>query len=619
MGNSQPKSFLVPERERVGAPPRGIIQWLSPVFLTSNLEFIHKCGLDAYFFLRYLRMLLKIFLPMAIIILPILLPINRYSGPNGASGLDLLSISNVRRAVQSHRLWAHLILAVAVIMWVCYVTYKEMRGYISVRQAYLTSPQHRIRASATTVLVTGIPKKWLTVEALNGLYDVFPGGIRNIWINRNFDALSGKVSTRDGIALDLEAAETNLIKMCRKAHLKKVEEEEKKSGMKGKSKEQKKMDQIQQDQAADRMAEGNGTSAGDEHRAQTMHERLHEIDEEEEERHNSPKAGRHRPANPLQFVNQGFGALGQGLKGFGTVGTKVLNDVTQGMTGAVQGVDHTFDQVNAGTGFMSDEELYRRSHMSSDSDVPPTPPPKQMKSTPLRQSVNMDHGYSQQFSDFEIRPQSRGTVSMDLAHDSPRPANGRDISDEKTPSMRLTRPSGDTKPKDSLQIEEPIVSGIAGSNAASMTFRFSRILTMSRLTLKRLRIGNFGKATMTVLSACPVLCLMSRTRASFPSIATPPTLPTKACHAASCLKSSCSGRRAAAYRTKRNRNHTPLRTMRITTKTKTNMSRDGESTLSLKTEKHFARRLSTSPGSHDCHSLVRRLTRSIIYAVSLRD
>nr|OQO26374.1 hypothetical protein B0A51_06936 [Rachicladosporium sp. CCFEE 5018] len=222
----RPRTYLVPERERVAPPPHGVIAWLKPIFATPSLQFIQKSGLDAYFFLRYLRMLLKIFVPLALLLLPILLPINRFSGGDTESkGISILSISNVAPEHTGHRLWAHLFLAITVVIYVCYVIFKELRGYIRVRQAYLTSPQHRIRASATTVLVTGIPKKWLTTEALDGLYDVFPGGIRNIWINRNFDELADKISLRDKFAKSLEDAETNLIKLCRTKYLKKMKKE----------------------------------------------------------------------------------------------------------------------------------------------------------------------------------------------------------------------------------------------------------------------------------------------------------------------------------------------------------------------------------------------------------
>ncbi len=182
-------------------------------------------------------MLLKIFIPAAFVIMLILIPLNKINGRgsnfatgiyansttySNVTGLDQLAWGNVR-PTQNNRYWAHLILAVLMVIWVCFTFWDELRGYIRIRQAYLTSPEHRIRASATTVLVTGIPSKWLTFEALDGLYDVFPGGVRNVWINRNFDALSDKVKLRDAFAAKLEKALTTLIRNSKKAYLKRIE------------------------------------------------------------------------------------------------------------------------------------------------------------------------------------------------------------------------------------------------------------------------------------------------------------------------------------------------------------------------------------------------------------
>lgn len=125
-------------------------------------------------------MLLKIFVPSAILILLILLPINSRANNPDVQGLDKLGWTNYDRD-RVDRFWAHLLLAVGFLLWIAHVIYGELRGYIRVRQAYLTSPQHRLRASATTVLLRSVPRKWLTVEALDGLFDVFPGGVRNIW------------------------------------------------------------------------------------------------------------------------------------------------------------------------------------------------------------------------------------------------------------------------------------------------------------------------------------------------------------------------------------------------------------------------------------------------------
>ena len=233
---SEPRTYLVPDRARTRPPPDSLWRWLIPILRTSTNDFIGKCGLDAYFFLRYLRMLLKIFVPAAILIILILVPLNKVNG-RGASfatgiygnsttysnvtGLDQLAWGNVR-PTQNNRYWAHLVLAVFLVVYVCYVFYDELIGYIHLRQAYLTSPQHRMRASATTVLVTNIPREWLTFQALDGLYDVFPGGVRNIWINRNYDSLGEKVKQRNAVAVTLEAAYTALIRKSKKAYLKRI-------------------------------------------------------------------------------------------------------------------------------------------------------------------------------------------------------------------------------------------------------------------------------------------------------------------------------------------------------------------------------------------------------------
>jgi calcium permeable stress-gated cation channel len=139
-------------------------------------------------------MLLKCFCLLAVVVLPILLPLNSRGGRGSPEvrGLDQLGWTNVAHQ-QTRRYWAHLLVAVAVVVLFCYMFYRELRAYIRLRQAYLTSPQHRLRASATTVLVSSIPEKWLTVQALLDLYDVFPGGIRNIWINRYLPLPSLKV------------------------------------------------------------------------------------------------------------------------------------------------------------------------------------------------------------------------------------------------------------------------------------------------------------------------------------------------------------------------------------------------------------------------------------------
>ena len=348
----RPRTYLVPEKERVEPPPGGFFGWIVPLFRTSNLSFIQKCGLDAYFFLRYLRMLLKIFLPIAFVVLPILLPLNSQSGDE-SKGLDVFSISNISPRFRGNRYWAHLLLAVAVISWVCYVVFKELRGYIRVRQAFLTSPQHRIRASATTVLVTGIPHKWLTVEALNGLYDIFPGGIRNIWINRNYDELADKINYRDSLAQNLEDAETVLIKKCRIKHAAAEKKKRKDEGQRPVNRKEK---QNAEDDAAEKMAKGQGISAGDQHQIpHGLHDALRDAEQVEKREDCSTV---HKRTDTVSMLGHGLGNLGHGLGQLGKGVAKVADDVGDGIFSVAEGVDDEVKHANRGHGFVLDNELY---------------------------------------------------------------------------------------------------------------------------------------------------------------------------------------------------------------------------------------------------------------------
>lgn len=242
-------------------------------------EIIKKCGLDAYFFMRYLKTLLVIFVPLAIVILPILIPVNFVGGigqnlwnnetskANDVVGLNVLAWGNVKPENHTRR-WAHLMLALLVIFWVCFVVFNEMRVYIKVRQDWLTSAEHRLRASANTVLVSSIPRKWLSEDALRGLFDVFPGGIRNIWLTRDFSELLEKIKKRKAVHEMLESAQSDLIRDCKRAQLKQREKDEKKARKELRTKQPTKAERNerkkQEDEAAKRRAEEEkGLSMGD--------------------------------------------------------------------------------------------------------------------------------------------------------------------------------------------------------------------------------------------------------------------------------------------------------------------------------------------------------------------
>ena len=224
----QPRSFLIPVKDRVKPPPSNPLKWIITLLKIPSDVVLRKDGMDAYFFLRYLLLCLKIFGPMALVFIPILIPLNFHDGKGtrtidgtrfNVTGLDTVAWSNVAPE-HTDRYWAHCILAVVMIVWVFYLFYKELIHYVVKRQEFLSSPSHRLKASSTTVLITSIPTALCTVEALMELYDDFPGGVRRIWLNRNYDALVKKDKLRKQLEDHLEQGETNLIRKVVKQHRK---------------------------------------------------------------------------------------------------------------------------------------------------------------------------------------------------------------------------------------------------------------------------------------------------------------------------------------------------------------------------------------------------------------
>ena len=173
-----------------------------------------------------------IFVPLMVTIVTVLLPIN-YNGGKGSNifvvggkpqtfnvtGLDTLSWQNVA-PTQTNRYWAHLVCAILAICWTIYRMYCEKLNFIDVRQRFLTSPEHRLKASARTVLVTNIPSEYRSKEALEALYDVFVDNDDrsrlNVWVNRDYGSLRALVARCRSLRHALEKEELKTIRLVNK-------------------------------------------------------------------------------------------------------------------------------------------------------------------------------------------------------------------------------------------------------------------------------------------------------------------------------------------------------------------------------------------------------------------
>jgi hypothetical protein len=205
--------------------------------------------MDAYFFLRFLRMAIRIFLPIWLVSWAVLLPVTSVGTQVGNdTGLDRLVFGNISPDKQS-RYAAHIILiyfftgmcqalpesAFMVNLftaWICYNIKYEMRHFIQSRQHYLTSQAHAASTQSRTLLITGIPSVYLTERQLFLVFSYLPGGVEKVWINRDLKDLPDVYQARRKALAKLESAETQLLATAMKIH-------QQQSGAQNKSQQQK--------------------------------------------------------------------------------------------------------------------------------------------------------------------------------------------------------------------------------------------------------------------------------------------------------------------------------------------------------------------------------------------
>ena len=162
---------------------------------------------------------------------PVLFPVNA-TGGGGQMQLNMLSFSNVTNNV--NRFYAH-----AGIAWiyfsrfylnkapitrlipspgfVFYMVMRESIYYVNLRQAYLLSPLYANRMSSRTVLFTSVPKDYQDEAKLRRM---FGRQVKNLWMANDCKEIEELVEERDKVAMKLEAAETKLVKLATKTHLK---------------------------------------------------------------------------------------------------------------------------------------------------------------------------------------------------------------------------------------------------------------------------------------------------------------------------------------------------------------------------------------------------------------
>ena len=89
-----------------------------------------------------------------------------------------------------------------------------MNHYIRVRHEFLVSQSHSSTTKACSVLVTGIPPEYLSELSLTRLFGHLPGGVRQVWINRDLKDMPDLYERRLKACDLLESGETSLLNIA---------------------------------------------------------------------------------------------------------------------------------------------------------------------------------------------------------------------------------------------------------------------------------------------------------------------------------------------------------------------------------------------------------------------
>lgn len=185
----QPRCFCVPITERIERLPRGLLQWIMPT-LRTNINTYMSLGLDAYFFIRFLSVLLLFFILIGTLNMLILIPIN-FTGNSAtfsAQGLDKLSISNIADA-NVPRLNAHFIMGLLIVVIFHWLIIYEFQSFVLIKQSYLLSEYHKKLTMSRTLLITNVPSHLQYEQVLKDIFQTIPGGVKKLWFVYEFEEI----------------------------------------------------------------------------------------------------------------------------------------------------------------------------------------------------------------------------------------------------------------------------------------------------------------------------------------------------------------------------------------------------------------------------------------------
>jgi hypothetical protein len=178
------------------------LEWIGPVYGVSWSQVRRWAGLDGYFFLRYIRMNVRITAVSTFWFFALLVPVYA-SGGSAATGWYHYSIQNLQNP-NDVKLWLPCLFLYLFSAFICFCIKQEYRHYLELRQDFLARgsshvhPQHHY-----SLLIENIPGELRSDKALLEYFDgLFPGRVHSASVVLNLP--------------DLEEASQRCLRTCRR-------------------------------------------------------------------------------------------------------------------------------------------------------------------------------------------------------------------------------------------------------------------------------------------------------------------------------------------------------------------------------------------------------------------
>lgn len=210
----QPRCFCVPNNVRMEMLPPGLLAWILPIF-RYNISYYLSLGLDAYFFVRFIHILLLYFICIGSLNILVLVPLNLTGNANGymtESGLDKLSLSNIAPP-KINRLNSHCIMSLITIGLFHWLIIYELQSFIKIRQSHLLLKKHNSLISTNTILLRNVQPCLRDIDIINDMFSqISPCVIKNVWFLYDFNGINDDIEELSNTLNLLEMEEISYIK-----------------------------------------------------------------------------------------------------------------------------------------------------------------------------------------------------------------------------------------------------------------------------------------------------------------------------------------------------------------------------------------------------------------------